>query len=228
MSVDVFSDFRYRYEKAVRENNIGEKDAILKRWAWFASRPWVSTVPDWVLALGIKPGAAAAAAVLAKPQTWVALVAMFTDLSADVDPTARSPKAWAAIDTLIGRSARGLIVSAGLSVVQQRLALDVVWPLVIAADAIESSLSPGATETVAHVVWRSDLAAVNALIADIDGGSPTGATAYELEQRLALARSNPSLPAGKATLARAISVPSEPTLDSALRGAAEAFRLFFT
>lgn len=48
---DVFSDYRGRYEKAVRENNRADRDAILKRWVWFASRPWVHTVPAWILAL---------------------------------------------------------------------------------------------------------------------------------------------------------------------------------
>jgi hypothetical protein len=99
---------------------------------------------------------------------------------------------------------------------------------VLAADAIESSLSPGSSETTAHAAWRSDLAAANALLADIDGGVATGATAYELEQRLALARVTPGLTSGKAALARAISIPSEPSLDRALIEAAEAVRLFFT
>lgn len=229
MSDDVFSDYRSRYEKAVREKNIAVTDAILKRWAWFASRPWVHNVPDWVRALGVTPGSVVSPrAPSPGPPTWAALAALFRSPITGTNPTTRSPKAWSAVDAQIGGSAYLLIASASLSTVQQQLAVNVVYPLVLAADAIESSLAPSATETAAHVVWRSDLAAVNALVADIDGGSSTGATAYELGQRLAIARSNLNLAPGKAALAQAISVPAEPALDRALISAAEAVRLFFT
>lgn len=224
----MFETLKVRYDVAKRRNDLATQEAVLKALTWFASRPWIRTLPDWVLALGITPAAVVPPPSASKPATWGELLAQFNNPSPSVNPTTRSPKGWAAADALIGHSARGLILGTGLSVIQQRLALDVVWPLLLAADGIESSLSPGASETPAHAVWRSDVAAVNALIADIDGGASSGSTARELALRLQLARSNPELASGKAALARAISIPTEPPLDSALIDAAEAFRLFFT
>lgn len=220
-------NFQLRYDLAAKRGDRVTQDAVIRALEWFASRPWTQTVPSWALALGIKPGAAALPPSASKPATWTALVDQFRGVNGGVPPTARSPKAWAAVDTIAGFGVANLIVGVNLSVARQLMALNVVWPLVLAADAIESSLSPGASETSDHVAWRGDLAAANVLVADIDGGTSTGATPRELVQRLAIARNNPTLTPGQSALARAISIPTEPALDSALISAADAVRLFF-
>jgi len=223
----MFDILHNRFRVAVGRNDLVTREAVLE-----ALRKLVNVrgavVPAWVTELGIRPEPPASSSAAPKPTNWSALVAQFLSSIPATNPTTRSPKAWAAVDTLTGTSASSLVLSGSPSTeAQEQLSIDVVWPLVLAADAIESSLSPGSSETAAHVAWRADLAGVNVLIADIDGGASTGATARQLDERLATARSSLDLPGAKAALARAISIPAEPSLDRALIDAAGAALLFF-
>jgi hypothetical protein len=141
----------------------------------------------------------------------------------------KAPKAWAAVNAELGTSAAALFAGASLSTFLQITAAKLVEALIAAASAIEPQLATlGSSETAARVAWAVDLAAVNALVADVDGGSSTGATVQELRSRIDLSLATAgSLGPGKATLVRALRVPVEPSLDVAFRNALQAVKFFF-
>jgi hypothetical protein len=145
-------------------------------------------------------------------------------------PILSAPKAWAAVDAELGTSALPLFVAARLSDFRQRIAVELVDALIAAAAAIEPALPTlGSSETAARVIWASDLAAINALVADVDGGASAGATAQQLTDRIATAkRSASTLATGKAALLNALRVPAEPGLDVSFRSALAAVKFFFT
>ncbi len=82
------------------------------------------------------------------------------------------------MDAELGTPALPLFVAAGLSDFRQRIAVELVDALITAAAAIEPALPTlGSSETAARVIWAADLADVNALVADVDGGGSAGVTA---------------------------------------------------
>ena len=144
-------------------------------------------------------------------------------------PITKAPKAWAAVSAELGSDALTVFVGATLSPVLQRVAVKLVSALIEAAKVIEPLLpSLGSSETAAHVQWRADLASVNELVADIDGGASTGATARELNDRIQEVRRDPSrFSSAKIALLSAIAVPPETGVDVSFTGALGAVKFFF-